>query len=106
MDLVGQKIRHQVTDRVADDVAHGFVLVAHLHNHPFLLDRKVGDRMWTTPDTLADVAGALAPSLADARLWKSAAKEMAMHEGWITNGFASSHIPASAFALFGEHEPK
>jgi hypothetical protein len=68
MDLVGQKIRHEVTDRVADDVAHGFVLVAHVHSHPFLLDRKVGDRMWTRPESITDVAGALAPSLADAAL--------------------------------------
>jgi hypothetical protein len=99
-DMVGQKIRREVTDRVADDVAHGFVLVAHVHSHPFLLDRKVGDRMWTKPESIDDVAGALAPSLADAELWKSAATEMSMQAGWITNGFDSSHIPASAFGLF------
>jgi hypothetical protein len=103
MDMVGQKIRRQVTERVTDDVAHGFVFVAHLHNHPFLLDRKVGDRMWTTPGTVADVAGALAPSLADAGLWQSAAGQMSMRAGWITNGFASSHIPATAFGLFSTH---
>lgn len=106
MDLVGQKLRREVTERVVDDVAHGFVLVAHLHNHPFLLDRKIGDRMWTTADTLIDVAGALAPSLADAALWKSAATEMSLQAGWITNGFASSHLPASAFGRLAAHDLK
>lgn len=45
MDRVGQKIWREVTERVADDTKNGFRLVAHLHGHPFLLDRNVGDRM-------------------------------------------------------------
>jgi hypothetical protein len=41
-DSVGGKLRHEVRDRVVADVANGFEPVAHLHNHPFMFDRKPG----------------------------------------------------------------
>jgi hypothetical protein len=104
MDFVGGKIRHEVTDLVARDTTQGFRLVAHLHNHTFLLNRKVGDRMWTTEATLHDVGGGLAPSLADAGLWIGAAKEWGLEEGWITNGLNSSRVPRSVFPQLHQNE--
>jgi hypothetical protein len=102
MDMVGQKIRGEVTDRVADDHAHGFHVLAHLHSHPFLFDRKVGDRMWTTQETIRDVAGTFAPSPADAELWNGAATELSIEGGWITNGIDSVRVPKSAFQKFAK----
>jgi hypothetical protein len=46
-DLVGQRLRSGLVKLVEADVANGFEVVAHSHNHPFLFDRRVGDRMWT-----------------------------------------------------------
>ena len=103
MDLVGQKIRHEVTDRVRDDASHGFAVVAHLHNHPFLFDRHIGDRMWTTPDTLGDVSGALAPSLTDAEFFANTAAEIPLEGAWITTGLASIRILAADFPRLATH---
>ena len=93
MDLVGQKIRRELTDRVRADVASGYRLVAHLHNHPFLTRRRVGDRMWTTAETLDDVAGALAPSLTDVQFFTNTiADGLPLEAAWITNGLDSIRI--------------
>lgn len=103
-DRVGQRLRRELNDRVAEDHAHGWHVVAHLHSHPFLLGRVVGDRMWTRADTIADVAGGLAPSTADAQLWKNFADAVALEEGWITNGLDTIHVPSAAFPLLrGAH---
>lgn len=104
MDRVGQKGRREIADAVAADVARGFALVAHLHNHPFLFDREIGDRMWTTPDTIDDVAGALAPSLSDAGFYQNNAEELPLEAAWITNGFESIHIPRAQFLSLATHE--
>jgi hypothetical protein len=94
-DRVGGRLREEVTQRVAADVAGGFEPVAHLHNHPFLLDRKPGDRTWATPDTLNDVAGALAPSLSDVQLWRALRERPGLRGAWITNGLDTARFTAA-----------
>jgi hypothetical protein len=98
-DRVGQKLRAAVTDRVRRDVAAGWTLVAHLHNQPFLFDRRVGDRAYTTPATRDDVAGALAPSTNDVAFYRSWLREAPLQEARITNGFDSIRIPAAQLPL-------
>lgn len=105
-DRVGQKIRREVTDRVRADVASGYRVVAHLHNHPFLTQRRLGDRMWTTAETLDDVAGALAPSLTDVQfLTSSVADGLPLEAAWITNGLDSLRIAAREFGALATHPP-
>ena len=106
MDLVGQKIRREVTDRVRADVASGYRLVAHLHNHPFLTRRRLGDRMWTTAETLDDVAGALAPSLTDVQFFTNlVADGLPLEAAWITNGLDSIRIAARELGALATHPP-
>jgi hypothetical protein len=106
MDRVGQKIRREVTERVRADVAGGYRLVAHLHNHPFLTHRRIGDRMWTTAETLADVAGALAPSLTDVQFFRNTVADgLPLEAAWITNGLDSIRIPARDFGALATHPP-
>jgi hypothetical protein len=93
-DLVGQKVRGAVTQRVREDVQAGFRLAAHLHNHPFLFDRQVGDRMWTMEGTTDDVAGALAPSMTDVQFFRSLRDVHGLEEAWITNGLDTSRLRA------------
>ncbi len=104
MDRVGQRLRREVREAVRSDVAGGFALVAHLHNHPFLFDRRVGDRMWTTADTIDDVAGGLSPSLSDVGFYKSTAEELPLEGAWLTNGFNSIRIRAAELAELVTHE--
>jgi hypothetical protein len=96
-DRVGGKLRGEVSDRVAADVARGFSAVAHLHNHPFLFDRKPGDRTWATEDTLQDVAGALAPSLADVQAYRQMRAAFGLQGAWITNGLDSARYASEDF---------
>ena len=98
-DLVGQRFRSTIADHVRRDLADGFRLVAHLHNHPFLFDRVVGDRMWTVDGTVRDVAGALAPSMADVQFYRSLRGSLGLAEGWVTNGMQSAHFGAREFDL-------
>ena len=98
-DRVGQRIRGVVTDRVQEDVAAGFELLAHLHNHPFLLNRTVGDRMWTTEGNIDDVGGALAPSSNDVQFYRRLQERFALQGAWITNGLDTAHFAAADFAV-------
>jgi len=91
-DRIGGRLREEVTGRVAADVTAGFTPVAHLHNHPFLFDRKPGDRTWATPETVNDVAGALAPSLSDVKLWRALRERVGLQGGWVTNGLDTAHF--------------
>jgi hypothetical protein len=68
-------------DKVEPDIAAGFRLIAHLHNHPFFFQNKSGD-----------VAGTLVASGPDCRFFLSL---MADHPGMkaiITNGFHSNEF--------------
>ena len=91
-DRVGGRLREEVTERVAADVTAGFVPVAHLHNHPFMLDRQPGDRTWATAETVADVGGALAPSLSDVKLWRAMRERVGLQGGWVTNGLDTARF--------------
>jgi hypothetical protein len=94
-DRIGQKLRSAVTDRVRADVGAGFALIAHVHNHPFMFDRTVGDRLFTTEATLHDVGGALAPSSNDVEAYRSMRRELGLEAAWITNGFDAIHLTAA-----------
>jgi hypothetical protein len=96
-DMVGQRLRSGLIKLVEADVAAGFEVVAHSHNHPFLFDRRVGDRMWTTEATKADVAGALAPSMTDVQLFRALRSSIGLREAWITNGLESARFMADDF---------
>ncbi len=98
-DRVGQRIRHEVMDRVQADAAAGFQVLAHLHNHPFLFDREVGDRMWTLEGTREDVAGALAPSLTDVQFYRNLRASHGLQEAWVTNGLDTSRFQAGEFDM-------
>lgn len=98
-DLVGQRIRRKVTDLVQADISAGWRLLAHIHNHPFLFDRKVGDRMWTVDATKEDVAGALAPSTTDVQFFRSVRDSLNLEEAWVTNGLHTSRFRAREFDL-------
>lgn len=100
---VGGRIRREVTSLVRLDVAAGFVLEAHLHNHPFMFDRKVGDRMWTTAETQADFGGEVAPSLTDVHFYRNALAETGLREIWVTNGFETVHIPSAELGKLHGH---
>lgn len=96
-DRVGQRIRRQVTELVQADTVAGFHLLAHLHNHPFLFDREVGDRMWTTEETREDVAGALAPSMTDVQFYRNLRASHGLQEAWVTNGLDTARFQAGEF---------
>lgn len=96
-DLVGAKVSQEVTEQVKADIMAGYRLITHIHNHPFLFDREVGDRMWTTEANIKDIAGALAPSMSDVGFYRSFRDSHSLEEAWITNGLQSSRFLASEF---------
>jgi hypothetical protein len=96
-DSVGGKLRREVRERVVADVAKGFEPVAHLHNHPFMFDRKPGDRMYTTEDSVNDIGGALAPSLTDVQAYRGMREHFGLKGAWLTNGLDSIHYTAEDF---------
>jgi hypothetical protein len=96
-DRIGGRLRHEVRDRVMADVAQGFTPVAHLHNHPFMFDRKPGDRMWTTPETVNDVGGGVAPSLTDVNAYRQMRAAFGLRGAWVTNGLETGRYTAEDF---------
>ncbi|PTL76041.1 hypothetical protein DAT35_51905 [Vitiosangium sp. GDMCC 1.1324] len=96
-DSVGGRLRHEVSDRVVADVANGFEPVAHLHNHPFMFDRKPGDRLYTTEDSKNDIGGALAPSLTDVQAYRNMRERFGLKGAWLTNGLDSIHYTSEDF---------
>ena len=96
-DLVGQKARGKVMELVRADVLAGFHLLTHIHNHPFLFDRAVGDRMWTVEATREDVAGALAPSMTDVQFYRKLRDSHGLEEAWVTNGLQTARFHAPDF---------
>jgi len=97
-DRVGMKLRGEVSERVAADVARGFAPVAHLHNHNFMFDRKPGDRMWTTAETVNDIGGTLAPSMTDVQAWRRMREYFGLEGAWVTNGLDTARYTAEDFA--------
>lgn len=96
-DLVGQRIRSDVAQRVQADRRDGFHVTAHIHNHPFLFDRVVGDRMWTLEGTQDDVAGALAPSMTDVQFYRRLRESLDLQQAWVTNGLETARFLAIEF---------
>ena len=96
-DFVGQKMRSEVTDSIRADVEAGWRLELHLHNHPFLFDREPGDRLWTRPENVDDVGGALAPSTTDVQFWRSMRDDHGLRAGAVTNGFDTARYGADEF---------
>jgi hypothetical protein len=96
-DLVGGRVNREVTEQMQADILAGFRLITHIHNHPFLFDREVGDRMWTIEATVEDIAGALAPSMSDVGFYRGFRESHGLEEAWITNGFQSSRFSSGEF---------
>ena len=96
-DLVGQRINRAIMNGIKDDASAGFQILTHIHNHPFMFDRKVGDRMWTLEATKEDVAGAVAPSMTDVQFYRNLRDSPGLKEAWVTNGIHTSRIQASEF---------
>ncbi len=65
------------------DVADGWQLAAHLHNHPFLFNNSSGD-----------IAGIVAPSEGDVLSHIELRDELALGEAWITNGIHTLRVEA------------
>ena len=83
----GGRMNQTVRARVDADLGAGYVLMAHLHNHPFLFDRVVGDASWTRADTKDDIAGAVPPSVTDLQYYSGLLDEAGLQSVRITNGF-------------------
>ena len=77
---------------VARDRAEGWTVRAHLHNHPFYLEKRD-----------ADVAGANAPSLSDVQLYRWLRTSLGLEGAWVTNGFSTVEIPARDFDRLDAH---
>lgn len=79
---------------VQDDIkvllAEGWSFWAHIHNHPFYLEKY--------PDQIFQ--GLMTPSLSDVQLYRSWASEFGQQNALITNGFHTIQIPASDFNKF------
>jgi hypothetical protein len=96
-DRIGGRLYSGVRDRVMADVARGFAPVAHVHNHPFMFDRKPGDRMWTTPETVNDVGGGVAPSLTDVQAFRMMREAFGLQGAWVTNGLDTGRYTSEDF---------
>jgi hypothetical protein len=96
-DRAGMKLRHEVRDRVVADVSRGFAPVAHGHNHNFMFDRKPGDRMWTTEESVNDVGGTIAPSLTDVQAWRMMREHFGLQGAWVTNGLDTARYTSEDF---------
>ncbi|MFY0569805.1 hypothetical protein ACN28E_39080 [Archangium lansingense] len=79
------------------DAANGFAPVAHLHNHPFMFDRKPGDRMYTTEDSVNEIGGALAPCLTDVQAYRNMREGFGLKGAWLTNGLDSIRYTSEDF---------
>lgn len=75
---------------VARDRAEGWTVRAHLHNHPFYLEKQ-------------DVAGANAPSLSDVQFYRWLRQSLGLEAAWVTNGFTTVEIPARDFDRLDAH---
>ena len=70
----------------------GWEVLAHLHNHSFLFDRKVGDKMWTTEESKEDIGGGISPSRTDVSFYLSSRAELKLRGVWVSNGFDTLHL--------------
>lgn len=99
----GGRMSAAVRERVDADLRAGFVLLAHLHNHPFLFDRVIGDASWTTAETQADIAGAIAPSASDVQYYGSLIEDAGLKTARVTNGFHTLTLRPDEIATLSPH---
>jgi hypothetical protein len=71
-------------DAAARDVADGWRLAIHLHNHTI---KKRGDR---------PALGVPAPSTSDVQFLRHVRDDLHVESVWVTNGFYTAEVPASA----------
>jgi hypothetical protein len=76
----------QVMERVEADVAAGWTLSAHLHNHTWHFDDPNGD---------ADTYGVTAPSTPDVHYFRALREGLALERALVTNGFHTVEIRAA-----------
>ena len=81
-----------VMDSIAGDRRDGWRVHAHLHNHPFYLERRA-----------TDIAGANAPSLSDVQVYRHLQTSLGLQQAWITNGFTTAVVSARDFARLQAH---
>jgi hypothetical protein len=81
-----------VMDSIARDRREGWTVHAHLHNHPFYLEKRA-----------TDIAGANAPSLSDVQLYRHLQTALGLQQAWVTNGFTTAVFPARDFARLQAH---
>lgn len=95
-DRAGLKMREEVLGAIDADVEAGFALVGHLHNHNFFFSRRVGDRLFTTPATLVQVNGVVAPSATDVHLYRALrGRPMNLRDALVTNGLVTGVFGAA-----------
>ena len=75
-------------DHAARDVADGWRLAVHLHNHTIV---KRGGR---------PALGTPAPSTSDVGLLRNVAADLGLASVWVTNGIYTAEVPAAALARF------
>jgi hypothetical protein len=71
--------------RLNADLAAGWQLRAHMHNHPL------------SPDGIYDIAGTVIPSTPDSNTYRALRDQKGLREAWITNGVDSALYLASEF---------
>jgi predicted small lipoprotein YifL len=96
---VGGRISQEVLARIDEDLKQGWVVLAHLHNHPFMFDRKPGDRTWATEETQDDIGGGVSPSTTDVWFYRSNHAHTGLRGAWVTNGFHTLHLTAAELPL-------
>jgi hypothetical protein len=63
-------------------------------------------RSRATEDTVADVGGALAPSLTDVQAYRSMREAFGLQGAWVTNGLDSAHYSAEDFDRLSAWPPR
>ncbi len=76
---------------IEKDLKAGYILMGHLHNHPFFFDNLSGD-----------IAGTVVPSGPDRSYYKNLKNKYGLKHAYVTNGFSTIEIPESQFELLPE----
>ena len=82
---------------MAADVAQGFAPVSTSITTPSCSIASWVYCTWATEDTVADVGGALAPSLTDVQAYRSMREAFGIQGAWVTNGLDTARYSAEDF---------
>jgi hypothetical protein len=85
---IGAPAIDPVLDLLSKDVADGWEMVFHLHNHPFLFNNLGGD-----------IAGTVVPSDGDVGVYSKLRSAFMLQQAWITNGFDTLRVDHTQFHL-------